>query len=205
LRELATHCVECGADTDGSKFCPYCSVPFDADDVATKPLRRVAAGRPPAMVAPATRRLTFWAGAAWLLAVIGLAVGGFGFSEAINAKHATHSLQAQVVALQQRVSGDESHVNHVAGQLTKVPGRATMAAAQAKIAAVQHQLSDQGTLLNILQRQGAAYINCLPALQSELAGLAIDWRINTVHWGASSFSIADRNQISQGCARLLYG
>jgi hypothetical protein len=137
-----------------------------------------------------------------VLAVAGLAVGGLGVAQALSASNTTKSLRSQLGALRARVGGDE---NHLRQQLTTVPGRSTMAAAQSDIAGLQDQLAGQGKTLSKLQAQDHTYANCIPELQTELNGLSINWSINTLNVGNSSFFINNSSQISHDCSKLLYG
>lgn len=172
------------------------------DDPETQPLRWVPRAKPqPASSTaekPAGDRMRRLATVACVLAVIGLAVGGFGLVEALSAHQDENSLRAQLTTLKQRVIETQGEVKQVASQVTTIPGRAPMAA-------VQGQLASEGSTLSKLQNESALYSNCIPEIQTELNGLSINWSINASDVGASTFNISNNSQTSRDCSKLLYG
>ncbi len=175
-------------------------------DHATKSVRRVPAGKLPVAAPPSSSRgLTVWVGVACLLALVGIAVGALGITEAMSAKNTGRTLRAQLSSLRGRVGGDETRVHQVATEMTTIPGRATMAAAQTNIAALQSQVTGQGKTISHIQDQNSTYANCIPELQTELNGLSISWSLNPVNASSDYFNIANSSQISHDCTKLLYG
>jgi uncharacterized protein HemX len=140
---------------------------------------------------------------ALIIAVAGAAWGMRGATQASRAQSRIAALQAQLTGLQQRVG---------AGERAAVSARRQLRGVAASAAGVQRSLQRINWALQSVPdeaqvaalRSGlAAYTACLPALQSELGGLTLSWRIDQAKPSTDSFKLFSSAPVPASCARAL--
>ena len=143
-----------------------------------------------------------------LALIVALAMATVGIQAYVRAGHQQAritALQTELAGLQRRISTDETvaagqrrrvqSVAAQAGKATRALSRLSWALqsvpSQAQVAGVRNQL--------------AAYASCIPQLQSEIAGLAISWRIDPTKPATDSFRLSTAAPISASCRTALTG
>jgi hypothetical protein len=143
-----------------------------------------------------------------LALIVALAMATVGIEAYVRAGHQQAritALQVELAGLQRRVDADENgaaaerrHVRSAAAQassarraLSRVSWALQSVPSEAQIAGVRNEL--------------AAYASCIPQLQSEIAGLGINWRIDPHKPSTDSLRLATASPISASCRSALTG
>jgi hypothetical protein len=149
-------------------------------------------------------------GRLWLAIVAALLIAAagayWGTRASIRASHSQKriaALQAQLTGLQQRVAADE---RVAAGE------RRSTHTAVARATAVQRSLKRIAWALQSVPSEAevagvrsglAGFAACLPALQGEIKGLTLSWRIDRARPSKDSFKLFSSAPISASCAQPL--
>jgi len=99
------------------------------------------------------------------------------------------------------VLNPRTQVNSLKRQLATTEGRLTTA--NGRIARLQAS-SQVGTVAT-LQTQMHRVMMCIPQVESQIDGLSINWRIDPVDGSNDYFNIANGEQVSTDCSKVLYG
>jgi hypothetical protein len=138
--------------------------------------------------------------------MVALTAGGFGVEGLIQASQ-EHSrvgaLQAEVASLTRRLDADEQGAASERVEVGKVAGRATGVARSVSRSLARMNWSLQGVpsegQLASLRGQLDAYASCVGQLQSEIAGLGINWRIDPGKPSTDSFRLSTSAPASSAC------
>lgn len=170
---------------------------------AERPSRRVAArrSRPQARRTPHGRRrpaaqprgvLRFATGVVLIIAIATAVFGVGAYNRAARSEQHVSALEAELASLQQRVAGDERAAAGAQRHARTVAARAS--AAQRSVQRVDWQLQSVPTEAQLAGMRNelaayAAYAACIPALQSEINGLRLNWRIDANKPATDSFKL----------------
>ncbi len=140
--------------------------------------------------------------------IVAMATAAFGIEAYVRAGHQQSriaALQADVIALQQRVSTDEQGVASERSHLRSVAAQASSARqALARFSWALQSVPSQAQVAGV-RNELAAYAACIPQLQSEIAGLGVSWRIDPTKPATDYFRLSTAAPISVSCARALTG
>jgi hypothetical protein len=186
-------------------------------DVTTARRRREA---PPSSVSAAARRAR-WVKPArrayplgparfvtGVAVIIALGTAAFGVQAYVRAGHQQMriaALQADLAALQQRVTSDEHSAASVRRRVHTVAVQAS--GARRAVSRLQWALQSVPSEAQVagVRNEFAAYAGCIPQLQREIAGLGISWRVNPSKTSINFFKLSTNAPISTSCASALTG
>jgi hypothetical protein len=145
--------------------------------------------------------------ASGVVLIVALALAGFGAEGLVAASRAQSrvtALQAQLASLQQRVAADEHgaasesvHVRTIAARATGTDRSLTQSLA--RINWSLQSVPSEGQLSRI-RGELDSYAGCVGQLESELAGLGIDWRIDPAKPSADYFKLVTSAPASGPCS-----
>jgi hypothetical protein len=121
------------------------------------------------------------------VAILGAAVALAALAVAIVALSKDHADAARISTLQ-------AHVRLVDESET-----------QNRISAADQQISSLGEEVNMMGGYVAAFVNCIPELQTEIGGVSISWHVVPPNASEGRFNVVDGRQISKNCESTLYG
>jgi cell division protein FtsB len=137
-------------------------------------------------------RLRFVTGIVLIIALATAVFGVEAYKRAARSEQRVAALQADLASLEQRVTGDERTAAGDRLHARSVAARAT--AAQRSVQRVNWQLQSvpsEAQLAGMRNQLAAysAYAACIPALQSEIDGLRLNWRIDADKPATDSFKL----------------
>ncbi len=172
--------------------------------------RAARRGRGSRRIGPA--RYGYTRGAARFVAgvamIVALATAAFGVEAYVRAGHdqaRIASLQADLAGLQRRVDADEHGAASVRKRVAKVAAQAGSARrAVTRFNWALQSVPSEAQVVGV-RNEFAAYADCIPQLQSEIAGLGISWKMNPGKPSIDFFKLSTAAPISASCARALTG
>lgn len=137
-------------------------------------------------------RLRFVTGIVLIIALATAVLGVEAYKRAARSEQRVTALQADLASLAQRVTGDERAAAGDRLHARSVAARAT--AAQRSVQRVNWQLQSVPSEAQLAGMRNelaayAAYAACIPALQSEIDGLRLNWRIDADKPATDSFKL----------------
>ena len=137
-------------------------------------------------------RLRFVTGIVLIIALATALFGVEAYKRAARSEQRVATLQAELASLEQRVTGDERVAAGDRLHARSVAARAT--AAQRSVQRVNWQLQSVPSETQLAGMRNelaayAAYAACIPALQSEIDGLRLNWRIDADKPATDSFKL----------------
>lgn len=137
-------------------------------------------------------RLRFVTGIVLIIALATAVFGVEAYKRAARSEQRVAALQADLASLEQRVTGDERAAAGDRRHARSVAARAT--AAQRSVQRVNWQLQSVPSEAQLAGMRNelaadAAYAACIPALQSEIDGLRLNWRIDAGKPATDSFKL----------------
>ncbi len=137
-------------------------------------------------------RLRFVTGIVLIIALATAVFGVEAYKRAARSEQRVAALQADLASLEQRVTGDERAAAGDRLHARSVAARAT--AAQRSVQRVNWQLQSVPSEAQLAGMRNelaayAAYAACIPALQSEIDGLRLTWRIDADKPATDSFKL----------------
>jgi len=139
-----------------------------------------------------------------LIVAIGTAVFGVeAYKRAARTEQRVATLQSALASLEQRVAGDERSAAGDRLHARSVAARAS--AAQRSVQRVNWQLQSVPTEAQLAGMRSelaayAAYAACIPALQSEIDGLRLNWRIDADKPATDSFKLFTTASAPASCS-----
>lgn len=76
---------------------------------------------------------------------------------------------------------------------------------QNRVSAADQQIASLQEKVGKIAGYVAAFVNCIPELQTEIGGLSINWHIVPLNASEDSFSVVNGQRISKNCESTLYG
>lgn len=76
---------------------------------------------------------------------------------------------------------------------------------QAQLAETTSRLGSLQERFEKVSKYVAAFVNCIPELQTEIGGLRISWNISPLNASEDSFNIVNGRQISRNCEDVIFG
>jgi len=141
-----------------------------------------------------------------LIVAIGTAVFGVeAYKRAARSEQRVATLQSALASLEQRVAGDERSAAGDRLHARSVAARAS--AAQRSVQRVNWQLQSvpsEGQLAG-MRTELAAYAACIPALQSEIDGLRLNWRIDADKPATDAFKLFTTAPAPASCSGAVSG
>jgi hypothetical protein len=130
-----------------------------------------------------------------IVLIVAVATAVFGveaYKRAARSEQRVTALQSDLASLQQRVAGDERTAAGERQHARSVAARAS--AAQRSVQRVDWQLQSVPSEAQLAGMRNelasyAAYAACIPALQSEIDGLRLNWRIDADKPATDSFKL----------------
>ena len=138
--------------------------------------------------------------------IVAAATATFGIEAYVRAGHEQSrvaALQADLAALQQRVTTDEHGAASERSNVRSVAAQASTARrALARFSWALQSVPSEAQVASV-RNDLAAYAACIPQLQSEIAGLGVSWRIDPMKPSTDYFKLATAAPISASCASAL--
>lgn len=137
-------------------------------------------------------RLRFVTGIVLIVAIATAVFGVEAYKRAARSEQRVATLQSDLASLEQRVAGDERAAAGDRQHARSVAARAS--AAQRSVQRVNWELQSLPTEAQLAGIRNelagyAAYATCIPALQSEIDGLRLNWRIDADKPATDSFKL----------------
>lgn len=153
--------------------------------------------------AHAQGRLRFVTGIVLIVAIATAIFGVEAYKRAARSERRVAALQAELSSLGQRVAGDERAAAGDRQHARSVAARAS--AAQRSVQRVNWQLQSVPTEAQLAGMRNqlaayAAYAACIPALQSEIDGLRLNWRIDANKPATDSFKLFTTASAPASCS-----
>ena len=153
--------------------------------------------------AHAQGRLRFVTGIVLIVAIATAVFGVEAYKRAAHSEQRVATLQSDLASLEQRVAGDERAAAGDRQHARSVAARAT--AAQRSVQRVNWQLQSVPTEAQLAGMRNelaayAAYAACIPALQSEIDGLRLNWRIDANKPATDSFKLFTTASAPASCS-----
>jgi hypothetical protein len=153
--------------------------------------------------AHAQGRLRFVTGIVLIVAIATAVFGVEAYKRAARSEQHVAALQSDLASLEQRVAGDERAAAGDRQHARSVAARAT--AAQRSVQRVNWQLQSVPTEAQLAGMRNelaayAAYAACIPALQSEIDGLRLNWRIDANKPATDSFKLFTTASAPASCS-----
>jgi hypothetical protein len=147
--------------------------------------------------------LRFVTGIVLIVAIATAIFGVEAYKRAARSERRVAALQAELSSLGQRVAGDERAAAGDRQHARSVAARAT--AAQRSVQRVNWQLQSVPTEAQLAGMRNqlaayAAYAACIPALQSEIDGLRLNWRIDANKPATDSFKLFTTASAPASCS-----
>jgi len=147
--------------------------------------------------------LRFVTGIVLIVAIATAVFGVEAYNRAARSEQRVTALQADLASLQRRVAGDERAAAGDRQHARSVAARAS--AAQRSVQRVNWQLQSVPTEAQLAGMRSelaayAAYAACIPALQSEIDGLRLNWRIDADKPATDSFKLFTTASAPASCS-----
>ncbi len=150
--------------------------------------------------------LRFVTGIVLIVAIATAIFGVEAYKRAARSERRVAALQAELSSLGQRVAGDERAAAGDRQHARSVAARAS--AAQRSVQRVKWQLQSVPTEAQLAGMRNelaayaayAAYAACIPALQSEIDGLRLNWRIDANKPATDSFKLFTTASAPASCS-----
>ncbi len=148
-------------------------------------------------------RLRFVTGIVLIVAIATAVFGVEAYKRAARSEQRVATLQSDLASLEQRVAGDERAAAGDRQHARSVAARAS--AAQRSVQRVNWQLQSVPTEAQLAGMRSelaayAAYAACIPALQSEIDGLRLNWRIDADKPATDSFKLFTTASAPASCS-----
>jgi hypothetical protein len=147
--------------------------------------------------------LRFATGVVLIVAIATAVFGVEAYKRAARSEQRVAMLQSDLASLEQRVAGDERAAAGDRQHARSVAARAS--AAQRSVQRVNWQLQSVPTEAQLAGMRSelaayAGYAACIPALQSEIDGLRLDWRIDADKPATDSFKLFTTASAPAACS-----